>query len=130
MALIRQILIVAIFLILAIPTSASEKEYILPEPDIRPENTSEPCLSGTITRVEKGKITVSGINHNGKDESIEIVIKGSIFIVYGGYVSPTQLKEGIKLKVWFMGSSCDQPFKPISSARIMVASRRPGDDWP
>jgi hypothetical protein len=84
MELIRQISVVAFLIILAIPTSASEQEYILPEPDYRPENTSEPCFNGTITRVKKDKITVSRINHHGKDESIEIVIKGSIFTVYGG----------------------------------------------
>ncbi len=130
MELIRKFSVLAFLIILAIPTSASEQEYILPEPDYRPENTSEACINGTITRVEKDKITVSGINHHGKDESIEIVIKGSIFTVYGGYVSPSQLKEGIKLKVWFQGSSCDQPVQPIASARIIVASDWPGDDWP
>ena len=129
---IRQILVVVFLLILALPVSANEKKYVLPEPDYRPETTSEACISGTITWVGKGKITVSGINHHGKKESIEIVVKShaSIFTVYGGYVSPTQLKKGIKLKVWFFGSSCDQPVKPITSARIMIASKQPGDDWP
>jgi len=95
-----------------------------------PENTSKPCINGTITRVEKDKITVSGINHHGNDESVDIVVKGWVFTVFGGYVPPSQLKAGIKLKVWFQGSSCDQPIKPITSARIIIASERPGDDWP
>ena len=130
MELIRQILVLGFLIILAIPTSASEQEYILPEPDYRPENTTKACINGTITRVEKKKIAVSGINHHGNNESIEIVVKGWIFTVYGGYVTPSQLKEGIKLKVWFQGSSCNQPVQPIASARIIVASKRPGDDWP
>jgi len=126
----RLILFTALFVIFAIPTSAIEQEYILPEPDYWPENLSEPCIDGTITRVEKGKITVYGKNHHGNEESIEIFIKGSIFTFYGGYVTQNQLKTRIKLKVWFHGSNCDQPSKPISSARIMIASEQPGDDWP
>jgi len=126
----RQISVVAFLLILLINVSASAQEYILPEPDYRPDNEAKACIDGIIISVEKGKITVSGINHHGKDEIMEIIINGKIFTIYGGYVSPDQLVEGIKLKIWFKGSSCDLPAQPITSARIIVASQRPGDDWP
>ena len=130
MELIQRISFLAFLFILAACTSAGEQEYILPEPDYRPENTSKPCINGTITGIEKDNITVSGINHHGNDVTVEIVVRGSVFTVYGGYVPPSQLKEGIKLKVWYQGSSCDQPAQPIASARIIIASKRPGDDWP
>ena len=117
---------------LVMPASAGEGKYILPEADYRPETTSEACFSGTITQVAQGKISATGKNSYGKKESIEIVIESgtSIFTVYGGYVSPDQLKKGIKLKVWFKGEGCNKPFQPITGAHIMIASERPGDDWP
>jgi hypothetical protein len=132
MELIRQSFLGVFLIILALLATACEKKYVLPEPDYRPETTTEACFKGTITQVAEGKMTVSGTNSYGKKESLEIRIESDtlIFTVYGGYVFHDQLKKGIKLKVWFKGEGCNKPFQPITGARIMIASEKPGDDWP
>ena len=113
-------------------TSALPGKYVLPNADYNAETPSESCFIGTIIRAEKRKIFVSGVDNSGRNDILEIVIEEdtSIFTVYGGYVSSDELKKGIKLKVWFKGEDCDNPFQPITAACIMVASTRPGDDWP
>ena len=132
MKLISHILLTVCLIMSTLSAIAGEKKYVLPNADYNAETPSEACFSGIIIRVENGKISVSGVNNSGENDTFEILIEKdtSIFTVYGGYVSPDRLKKGIKLKVWFMGKSCDQPDQPITSARIMIASERPGDDWP
>ena len=132
MKLISQILLTVCLIMSALSAIAGEKKYVLPYADYNAETPSEACFSGTIISVEKDKISVSGVNNSGENDTFEILIEKdtSIFTVYGGYVSPDRLKKGIKLKVWFKGKDCNKPFQPITGARIMIASKRPGDDWP
>ena len=131
MKLILRIRFTFLFTILTLSAIAGENKYILPNADYNAETPSEACFSGAITKIEKGSITVSG-TENIDEKSFKIIIneETEIFTVYGGYVSPEQLKNGIKLKVWFKGSSCDEPIYPITAVRIMIASKRSGDDWP
>jgi hypothetical protein len=132
MKFITQILLTVFLTISVLPAIAGEKKYALPNADYNAETPSEPCFTGTIIRVEKGRIFVSGVDNLGRNDTSEILIEEntSIFTVYGGYVSPDQLEKGIKLKVWFKGESCNKPSQPITGARIMIASKKPGDDWP
>lgn len=103
--------------------------YILPNADYNLVPPSAPCLVGVISSVTRNKVVVKS---NGRARKIEvsIIAESSIFTVYGGYVRKEELKPGIKLKVWYKGKSCNKPERPLKAARIMVASKRPGDDWP
>ena len=132
MKFITQILLTVFLTISVVPAIAGEKKYVLPNADYNAETPSEACFTGTIIRVEKRKIFVSGVDNLGRNDTLEILIDEdtSIFTVYGGYVSPDQLKKGINLKVWFKGEGCNKPFQPITGARVMIASKKPGDDWP
>lgn len=120
------------WVLLSISSVALAGDYVLPEPDHIPSNVAKPCFTGVIVSANPKLITVRNDiqNSNKKTLYINIGNKASIFTVYGGFVMKGQLTAGQKLKVWYEGKSCANPDNPLSAARIMLASKRPGDDWP
>jgi hypothetical protein len=121
-----------IWVLLSISSVALAGDYVLPEPDHIPTNVSKLCFTGVVVTAKPGLITVKMDFLNTKEKTLKIAIgnKTSVFTVYGGYVMGTQLVSGLKLKVWYLGKSCLNPDNPLYAARIMLASEKPGDDWP
>ena len=120
------------WVLLIVSSVALAGDYVLPEPDHIPSNVAKPCFKGVITSVKPNFIIVKKNIRNSTNKPINIVVdsKTSIFTVYGGFVMGSQLVSGQKLKIWYQGKSCSNPDNPLSAARIMLASKRPGDDWP
>jgi len=120
------------WILLSISSVAIADGYVLPEPDHISSNVAKPCITGVIASVNPTFITVRNEIRNSADAPLHIDVgkKTSIFTVYGGFVMNGQLAAGQKLKVWYQGKSCSNPDSPLSAARIVLASKRPGDDWP
>ena len=120
------------WVLLIVSSVALAGDYVLPEPDHIPSNVAKPCFNGVITSVKPNYITVKNDIRNSANKSLKIIVdnKTSIFTVYGGFVMSSQLISGQKLKIWYQGKSCTSPDNPLSAARIMLASKRPGDGWP
>jgi len=121
-----------IYVLLVFSPAIQAGQYILPEPDYRPDNVAKPCLTGIIVSVEKEFITMREDGSKTAQNTIKIKIgkETSVFTVYGGFVMKGQLLPKQKLKVWYQGTNCGNPTKPLYAARIMLASENPGDDWP
>ncbi|MBN1779878.1 hypothetical protein JW948_02035 [bacterium] len=132
MKVIIRMIIMGSLLICHLPAATDDNRVILPAADGSTETPSEACFDGTIVGIDKDILSVAGTGRSGEIRTIEVVIgdETALFSVYGGYISPEQLQEGIKLKVWFKGADCDHPVIPLTGACIMIASEKPGEDWP
>ena len=126
------LLAILTLLMAATPLIIYAEEYLLPEADYRPDGTAEACFDGEIYKTSKDKLFVTGISNKSPVSEYEVKVTKdtNIFTIYGGFVSPHQLQAGIKLKIWYLGDSCSDTVKPLTCARIMIASEKPGDEWP
>jgi len=106
-------------------------KYVLPDSDHRPPSVSPPCFDGEILSTKQDSILVGKSASKTSTGKIEVYTdsKSHMFTLFGGYIEHSQLKPGQKLRIWYRGKSCQEPNQPLTAARVMIASERPGDDW-
>lgn len=127
---LRWFLLFAVFGIACV--ACASRPYVLPSADGGPE-PSPPSLEGRIGKVGPGEITVevNGATGKASDEiPVRVTTTTEIFTVYGGYVRPSDLVAGLRVRVWFARPSKPRHDKTEDAAAIMIASKDPKDDWP
>jgi len=91
-----------------------------------------PSADGRIAAVDSNRITLeAGPAGSGGPRTIVLVVadKTRICTVYGGYVAPGELAVGQRARIWLAPDSQSKNGLTVAAA-IMVASTKPGDDWP
>ena len=127
---LRRFLLVAVFGIACV--ACASRPYVLPFADGGPE-PSPPSLEGRIGKVGPGEMTVevNGITGKSLDSiPVRVTTTTEIFTVYGGYVRPSALVAGLRVRVWFTRPRKPRRDKAEDAATIMIASKDPKDDWP
>lgn len=124
-----KILIVA--LLLTVTTICFSQDYIIPNADNNEQTPSPPSLDGTILKILPHKLVIKisdGKSKNSKSITVKLNKKSELFTCYGGYVDPTELVVGQKVRVWY--TEKNPKSKPPIVAAMMLASIDPKDDWP
>lgn len=89
---------------------ALQAECVLPLADGGEQNPSPPSISGVIASVDAKQITFKG----HEEVTIQFNKQTEIFTVYGGHVSPQELKPGLHAFAWLVGC------RPISGNNTMA----------
>jgi hypothetical protein len=120
-------------LILAWPLVAcASKQYILPIADEGPK-PSPPTVQGRIASVEPGQIVVvpDELGTVGSSKTVvRISSETEIFTAMGGYVQPSELLAGIRVRVWCARPTTPKAGQVLTAAMVMIASKDPNDEWP
>ena|SRR3990172_5716452 len=121
-------LIIALFLV-ALPLCpaafAESRRCILPAPDYRPPDTSDPSLRGNITRIQPDALTIETLSDRANHETpvqyrIRINEETSTFTSFGGYVAQKSLRIGERVNVWYVGCDSKKAGSPPIAAVIEV----------
>jgi hypothetical protein len=107
---------------------AEDKKCILPAPDYRGPETSEPNLKGTIAKIQPGFIEIKPLSQKSHSRSILIRIRinkeTGMYTQFGGGVNFTggDYKGGLRLgetvNIWYVGCDTKKAGSPPLAAYI------------
>lgn len=115
-------------LLLTTTAFAEDKKCVLPAPDYRPPDMSDPSAKGSITKIKSGALEIEAlINEKNHKKPIRLKIRinkeTSVFTSFGGYVAKKDLIVGTRVNVWYVGCSTEKAGSPPLAAVIEVVVR-------
>jgi len=123
----------AAFLLVLWPlVGCASKQHVLPIADGGPK-PSPPAVQGRIASVEPGQIVVTQGDlptDASSKTAVRLTSATEIFTVYGGYVRPSQLVAGMRIRVWCARPTTSKPGQTLTAAKVVIASKDPNDEWP
>jgi hypothetical protein len=106
--------------LIAVAASA-RADYVLPTPDGGGPHPSPPSLSGTLTRVSLGTLTVQP--ETGDPVMVLLGSETQCWTVYGGAALVKTLPLGQNVEVWFTAETLERALSPPVAAVVRVERR-------
>ena len=120
-------------ILIATQIACAHGAYVLPVADGGAREPSPPSIEGRIAQIDCGNVAIDLQEMAGtpaKQVTIQLDQDTQLFTVYGGYVSPSELAPGQRVRVWFQRPPRSGRGGGSTAAVVMLASLDPDDEWP